>query len=253
MFKSCDVLNLAMDAGKIMLENGAETYRVEDTMSRILTHYNIGQSEVFVTTTGLFASIGTDTMVMRITIRTINLNKIAMVNELSRSIVAGKYTCEEAHAILKQINVVLPYPLHIKAFMSGLSCFSFAYIFGGSAKDCINGFITGVLLNIILYFLEKNRVSTFLSRIIGGVTVALCSLIFFNIGIGNDIDKIIIGALMPLVPGVGLTNAIRDILEGDFLSGSGRIFDAIIIASAVATGVGIVLKLWLQVFGGFKI
>jgi len=71
-----------------------------------------------------------------------------------------------------------------------------------------------------------------------------------NLGLGNNINSIIIGTIMPLVPGISLTNAIRDILEGDFLSGSARILDAILIAVAIATGVGTVMNLWYGAFGG---
>lgn len=244
-------LMLAISAGKIMLENGAETYRVEDTMTRILGHCNDEISEAFVTTTGLFVSVGSETIVKRITERTINLNKIALVNDLSRKIVNDKISIDEAFKILEDINNIKPYSFYLKTFITGLCCASFSYVFGGIFQDCINSFFVGIFLNIIIHFFKKRKVSEFLVTIIGGAVISLFTLLFLNIGIGKNIDMVIIGSIMPLVPGVGITNAIRDILEGDFLSGSGRIFDALIVAIAVATGVGTILKLWIHLFGGY--
>lgn len=246
-----NILNLAVIAGQIMLENGAETYRVEDTMTRILEHFYPKISESFVTTTGLFVSIGSDTVVKRIRIRTIHLKKIALVNDLSRKIVSDEISTQEAFNKLREINLLKPYPVYVKTIMSGITCFCFSYLFGGTLMDCVNSLMIGIILNLITWILISKNVSNFLVTIIGGIIISFFAIVFLNLGIGNNIDKIIIGSIMPLVPGVGLTNSIRDILEGDFLSGSGRIFDAMIIGVAVATGVGTVLKVWIQLFGGF--
>lgn len=250
---SNSILKLAITAGKIMLENGGETYRVEDTMMHILKHYNLDVSETFVTSTGIFVSVGSDTMIKRVKSRTIHLEKIALVNDLSRRIVADEVSALEAFDLLKKIEKVPPYPLLIKTLASGLSCFCFSYIFGGKITDCLNSFIVGIILNLVVWFLNKKSVSNFLVNIIGGFVIGFFALLFINFGIGDNMDKVIIGAIMPLVPGVGITNAIRDILEGDFLSGSGRIFDAFMVSVAIATGVGTMLKIWLYIFGGYLI
>lgn len=245
-----DYLSLALNAGRIMLENGAETYRIEDTMMRILNHLNVDNSNVFVTTTGLFASTGTETMICRVKTRTINLNKIACVNDLSRRLVNNEINAEAAVKLLADIDLIKPYNSTVKIIVTALSCLCFTFIFGGNIYDCITSFVVGIVLSLLLIFSRKRNTSDFLTSIFGGVCVAFLTLVLLNIGFGKNMDKIIIGSIMPLVPGVGLTNSIRDILEGDYLSGSGRILDAVLVATAVAAGVGTTLKLWFYCFGG---
>ena len=83
--------------------------------------------------------------------------------------------------------------------------------------------------------------------------VAIITLVNLNLGIGKDVNNVIISAVMPLVPGVCFTNAIRDIFEGDYISGGSRIFEAIVIAVSIAIGVGAVLLIWLKIFDSFLI
>lgn len=245
-----DILIFAITAGKIMLESGAETYRVEDTMLHIAQHFNI-PAEVFATTTGVFISDGDNTQIRRISHRTIHLGKVAQINDISRQLVADKLTLSQAIPILDRIAKTAPYNNLIRTIATGLSSTSFTYIFGGDWSDCANALLTGLILNLLLILTTKFKVSSFMGTLLGGVIVALGSILIINLGLGNNIDLIIIGSIMPLVPGLGITNAIRDILAGDYLSGSGRMFDALIIAIALAVGVGFVLKAWLIVFGGF--
>lgn len=247
-----DIITFAITAGQIMLENGAETYRVEDTMMHIAQHFNI-EADVFATTTGVFISDGDITQIRRITHRTIHLGKVAKVNDISRKLSNNHLTFEEAQTILSDIMSLPPYSNIVNIIVTGICCFSFTYIFGGSFADCFNSLFTGLLLSLWLILLLRLKVSSFMTTLLGGVSVALSSLVFYNIGIGNNVDNIIIGSIMPLVPGMGLTNAIRDILEGDYLSGSGRIFDALMIAIALAVGIGFILKIWFFIFGGIAV
>ncbi len=254
--KEKDMLSLVMLAGEIMLSNGAETYRVEDTMRRMLLAENFTIAESFVTTTGIFASIdceatGVITMVKRVKIRTIHLEKVALVNDLSRKFVAKKITEEDAIEILRKIEKLPPHSLKTRTIFSGVSCFCFCYLFKGNLYDCSAAFIIGLLLCQVTNFFYMRKVANFLIHIIGGVFIAVVALLLLQIKEVTNIDLIIIGSIMPLVPGLALTNAVRDILEGDFMSGTNRIVDAIIIAISVATGVGVVLKFWLFIFGGF--
>ena len=254
---SHDALKLAMTAGEIMLKNGAETYRVEDTMIRILNNCDFIEAESFVTTTGLFASVdspsGTVTQIKRVKNRTINFDKICQVNDVSRKCAEGAVSAEEALKSLQKINTIPPVSPFVRLFAAGFTCFSFTYIFGGALMDCMNSFLTGFVMQLFFIQMNKNNISSVLTNMMCGAIIGLLSLMFLNIRIGTNIDKVIIGAIMPLVPGVGLTNAIRDILEGDYLSGTSRIMDAVIVAVCIATGVGMVLKIWFSVFGGVAI
>ena len=250
-----DAIKLTIIAGDIMLSSGAETYRVEDTMLRILMSCGLGSPESLCTTTSIFASgTGPDgtpvTSIKRVKNRGGNFEKIAYVNELSRNFVDGKLSVDEAIAALENIRSIPPYPHLIRLVGSAVASFCFATMLGGSFMDSANAFIAAFLMQIPVLFLEKHNVAAVLRNIVGGGCAALFALIILFLGLGDTIDFIIIGAIMPLVPGVSLTNAIRDILDGDLLSGSARILDAFLVAIGIAVGVGTVFTVWISVFGG---
>jgi len=248
-------IKLAILAGEIMLASGAETYRVEDTMQRILKHCGMHNAESMCTTTSIFAS-ATDadgnpaTMLKRVKNRGNNFQKVTYVNDLSRSFAEGKLCVDEAIAALEEINTTPPYSNIVRLTGSAVASFCFASMFGGSILDSANAFIAAFLMQIPVLFLEKHNISGVLRNITGGACAAFIALTLMNLGLGENIDFVIIGAIMPLVPGVSLTNAIRDILEGDLISGSARILDAFLVAIGIAAGVGTILTLWLSVVGG---
>lgn len=248
-----ELLNFLTDVGKYLLENGAETYRVEDTISRLLKSLDIENSEIFATSTGIFVCIKNHTKVKRIKKRSINLERISEINDLSRKFVVNEITLEEAKEKLNVIKNSNLYSTPVITFCVATTCFFFSLLFKGSIYDAIGAFIVGFLLNIFTTFLSKKNISNFLQICLGGFFIAIMSLLTINIGISKDINNVIISSLMPLVPGVCFTNAIRDIFEGDYISGGSRMFEAIMIAISLAIGVGVVLLCWLNIFGSFVI
>jgi len=244
-----EVLTLAVEAGEILMSNGAETYRVEETMHHILgTAYgdNVG---VFITTTGIMASVVADdgspyAMIRSIKSGAINLEKVSRVNSLSRRYTAGEVPLEDAFAELEEIRKLGPYPLYVSIAAYATTCSAFSFILGGSLWDVgICGCI-GILLCLFLQWLKKHVSSLFLIHILGGFLIGTLAAFSTLTGIGRDINAITVGGLMPMVPGVAMTNAIRDVLKGDYLSGSARAVEAIIIAVSIAVGVIGSLKLW---------
>lgn len=57
-----------------------------------------------------------------------------------------------------------------------------------------------------------------------------------------SVDKILVGALVALVPGLALTNALRDLFAGDLMSGIGRFVETVMTALALGGGVGIIIR-----------
>jgi uncharacterized membrane protein YjjP (DUF1212 family) len=252
--EAAEALQISLLAGEIMLANGAETSRVEDTMQRILVALGYPNAEAFVTATGVFASIGGVmplSGIKRVFTRSYHMEKLAKVNELSRNLVSGTCEPDEAYTKLTQIKHLPPYPLGLRVFCSGIACFCFCYMLKGLWMDCLCAFVNGLLVYLALNILSKNNVSSFLTNIINGALISLTTLLLLNLHIGVNMDSIIVGALMPLVPGIAMINAIRDILTGDYLSGSSRMAEALMTAIALATGVGTVLQIWRVIFGGF--
>lgn len=248
-------IKLSILAGETMLSSGAETHRVEDTMLRIMHHCGFDDAESLCTSTGIIATaVDADgnpiTMMKRVKTRGVNFVKVAKVNEISRNFTEGKISINDALLMLENISTTPPYSNIVRLSGCAVASMCFAAMFGGSIFDASNAFISAFLMQIPLLILERHGTAAVLRNIAGGGAAALVALILMNLGLGDNIDFVIIGSIMPLVPGVSLTNAIRDILEGDLLSGSVRILDAFLVAIGIAAGVGTVLTLWISFFGG---
>ncbi len=250
-------LSLCVLAGEIMLKNGAETYRVEDTMARLLIACGYKASDCFVASTGIFVGITTEVgesynIVRKVKSRSTNLEKVALVNAFSRAFVSGAITADDIVEELGRVDTrTPPYSNAFKILVAGAACAGFSFLLDGNLTDCLAGFLIGSFIQ--LFTMKSKNLSPVLLNMFGGVLIAFLSLLMLNLGISDNLDKVIIGALMPLLPGVAFTNAIRDVLEGDYLSGSARLMDALIVAVAVAAGVGSFLQMWLVIFGQFAV
>ncbi len=102
---------------------------------------------------------------------------------------------------------------------------------------------------------KYKTISKIIRIILEAGMVALVSFGFSGLfgvfGITANLDKMIIGGIIPLVPGMALTTAIRDFAGGDYLSGTIRLIDALLIGSSIAIGVGMVLMLAAMIPGVF--
>lgn len=246
-----NLLLLAIKAGSIMLQNGAETYRVEDTIVRMCkSRKYIQDVGAFVTPTGIFASLEYEgeiiTQIQRIKSIEIDLNKIDMINNFSRKFVSSTMTSEEGMSELKRIDAIISCKLSKIVIFGSLSAAFFTLMFGGTILDFISSFLVSIFVILCSRTLSKYNVTFFISNFCGAAIASLLSILFIKIGLGDNMDKIIIGSIMPLVPGVSITNAIRDTMSGDFVSGLSRGMEAIVIASAIAFGAGFVLNIYLK-------
>ncbi|NLP45472.1 MAG: threonine/serine exporter family protein [Epulopiscium sp.] len=250
------LFHVALLAGEIMLRNGAETYRVEDTINRILHTYEFEIIESFVTPTGIFVTIADSnteliTLIKRVQHRTTNLEKVALVNDISRRLVSGSLEISEALKELQQIQQKPPYSSFIITLSIGLASAFFTLMFGGHWRDFIASGIIGIILSMVQLYFSNKKISNFFINIVGGACIGLTSILLTSIlPLGQHLDPIIIGSIMPLVPGVAITNAIRDTIQGDLVAGNSRATEAFLIAISIATGVGIVLKIFLLITGG---
>ena len=181
---------------------------------------------------------------------TIHFGRIVGINQLSREIVAGKVSVEEAYARLREI-VAIPYTHPIRLDLAcavGSACFS--YLFGGTVFDAAAAFICGFVLQVFLNAIDSRTASKFIINLASSAVVAVCAVLLFTVGLGDSLDKIIIGSIIRLVPGVALTTSIRDFLNGDYLSGTIRIIDAFLVGGCIAIGVGAVVMTYISLTGG---
>ncbi|WP_066678145.1 threonine/serine exporter family protein [Clostridium septicum] len=248
------ILYVAMYAGKIMLESGAETYRVEETIDRICKSYGIAEVDSYATPTVIIVSVyskgHTSSLVRRISSISVDLNKIDMVNNLSRNIERENLSIYDLEDRLKIIESKERYSFKITLLFSALGAFGFVFLFGGSFVDAISAFFIGFIVKYVTIKGSEIKINPFFINSISAGVLAFFAILSVKIGLASDIDKVIIGSIMLLVPGLSITNAIRDTVAGDLVSGLARGTDAFLTAIAIAIGTGTVLSLWINIFGG---
>ncbi|SHH13901.1 threonine/serine exporter family protein [Tepidibacter thalassicus] len=247
------ILRIALYAGEIMLKNGAEIYRVEDTISRICKSKNIKHVNSFVTPTGIFVSddrMDGISFIKRVKFRSIDLNKVSQVNDFSREFVTSEISLKDALIKLKKIDKANKYKLLTRVFCTGITAGFFSLMFGGKLFDFIAAFIISIISITAGDKIGEIGETQFLATITSSSIIGFLAILFTKIGFGKSLDMIIVGSIMPLVPGVSLTNGLRDFISGDLIAGIAKIFEAIFIAICIAVGIGIIFKLWINVFGG---
>lgn len=247
---------MALHAGELMMKSGAEIYRVEDTITRICKSCKINYVEVFATSTGIFISLDDGspdsdmhTFIKRIRGTGIDLEKISKINHFSREFTTTDLSVDAGLKVLKEIAAIGPYPLVVRLLGAALVSSFFCLIWGGSALDFISSFIIGACSYAMSIFLDRIEVNPFVRGFACCALSTAMALLFFALGLGTYLNAVIIGSIMIFLPGVAITNAVRDTLSGDMLAGLAKGVEAVFIAIALAIGAGVVLKAWVF-FGG---
>ncbi|KSU61598.1 hypothetical protein AS034_14795 [[Bacillus] enclensis] len=248
MIRRYDIMEVCLLAGKIMLQSGAETYRVEDTMMRIAASYGIKESHSYVTPTGIIFSIETDeptkTKLIRINERSTDLEKVTLVNGISRKISEGLYSIEEAYSELEELEKSdHSYSFLVQVFAASIASGCFLIMFLGRWDDFIPAFITGGAGYMSVVYLHRFVPIKFFAEFLASFIIGILSFMFVHFGAGQELDKIIIGSVMPLVPGLLITNAVRDLMAGHLVSGLSKGAEAFLTAFAIGTGIAVVFTI----------
>ncbi len=242
-----EIIDACLLAGKIMLENGAETTRVEDTMMRMAASFGIPQSHSFVTPTAIIFSLeGTDpTKLIRISERSTDLQKVDEVNSISRMASAREITLPETMKRLKQLEEAKgTYPMFIQVLAAAATSGCFLIMFQGQWQDFIPALISGGMGYLCAVLFQGLVQIKFFAEFLAAFVIGSLSVGFVAIGLGLDLDKIIIGSVMPLVPGVLITNAVRDLIAGHLVSGITKGTEALLTAFAIGSGIAVVFTLY---------
>jgi len=251
------VADTAMLAGEMMLIAGAETYRVEDTISRILKTTNFARCDAFVVTTGIMLTledwkIGTISLTRRVGEKQTNLGNIEKINDISRKYCNGELTLKETFHHLKYMQSV-SYPdwLTYIAIMLCASCF--ALILGGGATEFWIAGFNGLFIVLGRMINKRLKLNSFVLNLFTSYLIAFSSYFFYaTICPQLLLEPLIAGSVMVLLPGMAMTTGIRDTLEGDFMSGSARMIEAFVIASSIAVGIGVGLSSCSSLFSFFS-
>ncbi|KKI89590.1 membrane protein [Bacillus sp. SA1-12] len=245
--QSYEIIEVCLLAGKIMLRSGAETYRVEDTMMRIAAAYGILHSHSYVTPTGIIFSIDSHhpTQLVRIVDRSTDLQKVARVNSVSRMISSGDLTIKEAYEHLKVIEQdAHAYPIWVQIAASSIASGCFLIMFQGGWTDFLPALFAGGIGFSCLLYIHRLIEIKFFAEFLAAFIIGLLSVLFITFNLGTELDKIIIASVMPLVPGLLITNAVRDLMAGHLVSGISKGAEAFLTAFAIGAGVAVVFSFY---------
>ena len=241
---SADVmLGCVLDIAEELIECGAEIQRVEDTVERICTAYGACKTEVFVTTSLIVATIGMPdgyhkTQTRRIYSTQTNFSRIEELNALSRRICATIPTPEEFKRLYRESKKRIKNKYAERYVGAFLLVSAFTLFFGGGFRDALSAGIIALAVTTLIFFGPK-WTNALAHTVVCSLAGGFLSLLAVFIGLGVNADKIMIGTIMLLIPGIDIGNSLRDLLCGDIVSGSIRLIKALLTASAIAVGYSI--------------
>ena len=231
-------IKLALFLGELLVKNGAETYRVEDSVLRICKSRGYNHINCFSTPTVIIISDDKfDGLCFMKTIdsRGINLNKVSLLNNFSREFVNMVDPNIE-------IDKLKTYPKWAYLLGTGIGSAGCAAVLGGNQ---VSTFLLTVLTSILATFvydstLKYSSISMFATMLSSSI-ITICGVILHKLGMIPDEASLIVGSIMPLLPGVAFIKCMRDLISGSLMSGAARIFEVFIILAAIASGVALVI------------
>ncbi|MGL4336452.1 MAG: threonine/serine exporter family protein [Turicibacter sp.] len=243
-----ELLNVATLLGQFLLQNGAEIYRVEESVQRMAIAYGAKEVDVYAVPTTIIVTITTSddkclTKTKRIHTRSTNLDKVERLNDLSRHICIRTPKLSEVKSDLLAIETRPAYTFNMQLFAYALTSSTFTLFFGGTFTDAICALLIGPIIKFVAFQMDKFRTNPFFITIISAAVTATLAIIAVRCNFGINVDKIIIGTVMNLVPGVAITNSVRDIIAGDFIAGQTKMTEALLTATCIAIGTGIPLSI----------
>ncbi len=266
------LLDLATELGYQLAISGAETFRVEESIVRILDAYRSEdycsedsclpdgkesfeknasrrkfgslKAQAFSIPNCLIVSIRTPkgeslTRMRRVGFHGNDLDAVEQFSNLSRRICRKKPDINTLNCWIEETKKAQrTYRFLFLLLGSCLAAGGFCMLFGGSFQDAFCSGICGVIITLVGHFLDRFRTNPFFKTILASFVMAIPAYAMGVWGIADNSDAVVIGALMLLVPGLLFTNAMRDIIYGDTNSGLNRIVQVFLTAAAIALGVG---------------
>ena len=248
------LLDMAVGLGYELAMAGAETYRVEESISRVLKAYGL-ESEIFAIPNCIIVSIETPagkpmTRMRRVGQHGNDLDAVEWFSSLSRAICNRRPEPEEGLKWLEQVNSCRKtYSLSASLLGNFLAAAGFGLFFGGSASDTLWAGTIGVLVGLISHFFGAIKTNPFFTTITASFLMALSAYSLGALGLTDNADAAIMGTVMLLVPGLLFTNAMRDIIYGDTNSGVNRIMQVFLVAAGIALGTAVAWNTAEQIFG----
>ena len=236
-----ELLSCVMDIGEQMLISGAEVHRVEESVRRMCYAFGAQRIDVFIITSSMVVTVydnggGSYTQTRRILTSNTDFEKIHQLNRLSREICEKKLDCRQIKNKLDVINKGKTYPVWAEFLCYALIAGAFTVFFGGGVIETAVSFVIGAIVRFGIAVTNKVAANKIFSKFFSSVLATAFAFAAVKFGIIEAADKVIIGNIMSLIPGIGFTNALRDLFTGDSIAGILRTIEAVLIALAIAAG-----------------
>lgn len=242
------LMTCILDMGEMLLTSGAEVRRVEDTINRLCQVYDFVRVDVFTITSSIVLTVRTPggrilTQTRRILARDTDLGRVEKVNALSRRLCAKPESLAVFQQEVARLRQPGTYSIRVQRIMYILISAAFCLFFGGSLADSLAAGISGLVLFQTLLLSKPLRLNGTLQCILASFVTGISIVLLYWLGLGIHPDKISMGNIMLLIPGIAFTTALRDIINGDTLAGVLGLCEAILRALAVAIGFAAMLML----------
>ena len=236
-------LNFCCEIGRQLVQSGAEIYRVEDSITRLMHAYGYIDIEVFAIPSCVILNIMHEghnyTKSIRIRSSSINLDKLDKLNHLCRQVCRETPDVDEAFARLKAITALRPYSELTSYLGHGFVAVFFTLFWGGQALDACVAFACGLAVKAANSSLGRMNTNIFFTNVCSSMLLVSIPLMLQSLGMNIQMDMIVIGAIMLLVPGIAITNVMRDMIAGDFLTAMTKLTEVLIISLALAICIAI--------------
>lgn len=240
-------------AAKTILESSGETYRAEETALRMAEALGLSDVQIMAFPTGFVISALMDgvhqSQVFRVSERSIRLDRIDRVNQVSRQVAQGQLTASQAHDAITALRQEAAPPIWLSALRYALAAAFFTVMFGGRVAEFIISLCVGYMVALVQTPLQRIHIPGQLRSFILGMLSAFLSVMVLSAFSANQ-EAVITGVIMPLLPGLAMTNAIRDTMRGDLLSGLARgteaLVSAVLLSAGVVAGLLIRSQLWIS-------
>lgn len=237
-----------MDIGELMLVSGAEVRRVEESISRMCRAFGATRVDVFIITSSMVVTVyAADGAVYTQTRRVMSLaadyERLHHLNDLSRKICEHKLSEQEIAEKLSAIKQIKKIPLWLEILCYAMIAGAFAIFFGGTLIESAAAMIVGIVVRLCLFVSELVITNKIFGKFFSTIVITVLAFLSVKLGWVPTPDNIIIGNIMALIPGIGLTNAIRDLFTGDSIAGLLRSIEAVLAALAIAAGYFLVVLL----------
>lgn len=249
------LLNTSSTLGSLLLQSGAEAYRVEDSLLRLCRAYGVGQAEIFAIPSLLIVSIcdpegHSHTRIRRLYHSGTNLHRVDELNALCRRVCREVPDFPQVDRELEALTQETGYPPLLQFLGFAFVAAFFTPLFGGNLRDALCALVAGGVIYLAKRPMDSLHANSFFVNTACSFLAALTAIAGVRMGIGQHLDKIIIGAFMGLVPGVAITNFMRDVLAGDLFAGITKLTESLLTATAIALGAGIALACTQYLGGG---